>query len=93
MGGLLWLVSIVPNKVYNQFQKKTLWVSYKRIKLDGIRLDAGDISLTIQWYENISGVAVSYLVYRLYCYNPPQVQVHTQLVHRKISTTQTSGTV
>ena len=38
---------IVPNTVYDQFQKQPLWVSDKRIELYGIRIDAGDIALTI----------------------------------------------
>ena len=31
------------------------------------------------------------MVYELECGQPPQVQIHTQLVHRKISMTQVSG--
>ena len=78
----------MPNKVYNQFQKKTLWVADKRVELDRISIDDGDIALKIQWYEQITGIYVSYLVYRLYCDNPLQVQIHTKVVHRMISTTQ-----
>ena len=44
---------IVPNTVYNQFQKQPFWVSDKRIELYGIRLDDEYIDITIQWYEQI----------------------------------------
>ena len=60
----------MPNIVYNQFQKKTLWVSDKSVELDDIRLDSGDIYLTIKWYEHITGISGSDLVYRLYFGNP-----------------------
>ena len=33
------------------------------------------------------------MVYRLYCDNTPQVQIHTHIVHEKISMTQNYGTV
>ena len=64
----------------------------KRIKLDGIRLDCGDIGLTIQWYEQVTVIIESGLVYRLYCGQIPQVQSHTKLVHGNIAMTQVSGT-
>ena len=41
---------IVPNTVNDEFQNQPLWESDKRINLDGIRIDCGDIGLTIQWY-------------------------------------------
>ena len=83
---------IVPNTGYDQFQKKSLWLADKRVDLDSIRLYSGDIVRTIQWYEKITGISVLDLVYRLYCDNPPHVHSHTQLVHIKISMTQTFGT-
>ena len=83
----------MPDTVYEQFQKKLLCVSDKRVDLDGIRLDAGKIALTIQWYEQILVVSVSDLFYRLYYENPSQSQSHTQLVHGKTSTNQIYGTV
>ena len=92
MGDPIWLYSIVSNTFCNQFQKQTLWVADKRVELDGIRLDDGDIYLIIQWYENIPGIYESYLVYRLYYDNPPQAQIRTQIVHGKISMAQISGT-
>ena len=52
----------MPNTVCDKFQKQTLWVSYKRVELDGIRLDAGDIALEIQWYEQIPRIYGSNLV-------------------------------
>ena len=48
LGYPIWLCLIVSNPVYNQFQKYPLWVADNCIELDVIRLDAGDISLTIQ---------------------------------------------
>ena len=48
MGDKIWLGRIMPDTVYEQFQKKLLCVSDKRVDLDGIRLDAGKIALTIQ---------------------------------------------
>ena len=39
------------NMVNDEFQQQPLWEADKRIKLDRIRLDCGDIGLTIQWYE------------------------------------------
>ena len=92
MGGPIWIGRIVTNTVYYQFQKQSLWVADKRIELDGIRLDAGYISVTIQWYEQITGISGSDLVFRLYCDNPPQVRIHTKFVHGKISMTKISGT-
>ena len=62
-----------------------MWVSDKRVELDVISLDAGDISLIIQWYEQITGISLSYLVYILNYNNPAQVKSHTQLLHGKIS--------
>ena len=88
MGKPIWLGRILLNTVYDQFHGKLLWVADKLVKLDGIRLDAGYISLTIQRYENIPGIYGSDLVYRLYCDNPTQVQIHTKLVYGKISMTQ-----
>ena len=83
----IWLGLIVPNKVYTPFQKQPLYVADKRIELVGISLDAGYIYLTIEWYDHINGISGSYLIYRLYCYHPPQVQSHTNLVHGNISMT------
>ena len=57
-----------------------------------MRLDDGDVALTIQWYDQIPVIYVSDMVYRLHCDNPPQVQIHTHLVHGKISMTQIYGT-
>ena len=73
--------------------RKTLLVSKKRIDLYGIRIDAEDIAITIQWYEQIPGMYGSDLVNRLYCNNPLQFHSHTQLIHVKISMTQIYGTV
>ena len=75
------LGQIVPNMINDEFQKEPLWEADKRIKLDGIRLDCGDIGLTIQWYEQVSVIVESDLVYILYCVEIPQAQSHTQLVH------------
>ena len=36
---------IVLNTVYYQFQEKLLWIDDKRVELDGIRLDDGEIYL------------------------------------------------
>ena len=82
---------IAPNTVYDQFQKKK-WVADNRVELDGIRMDAGDIYLTVQGYEKTPGIYWSGMVYILYCDNHPQVQIHTQLVHRNISMAQISWT-
>ena len=82
----------MPNTVYDQFQKQPLWVADKRVGLDCIRIDTGDIDLTIQWYERITGISVSDLVYRFYCDNHPQVQSHTQLVYGKTKMAQISRT-
>ena len=54
LGDPIWIGCIVPNIVYSQFQKQLFWVAYKIIELDVIRLDDGDISLTIKFYEHIS---------------------------------------
>ena len=67
-----------------QFQNQPFWVADKRVELDGIKLDAGDISLTFQWHEQIPGISGSYMVYRLFCDNSPQVQSHNQVVHGNI---------
>ena len=83
---------IVPDTGYYQCQKQPLWVADKRVELYGIRIDAGDIALTIQWYDQITGISVSDMVYRLYWENNPHVQIHTQLVHVDISTNQMTGT-
>ena len=80
------------NTVYDQFQKKLLWVANNRIEFDGIRVNAEDIALTFHWYEQISGIYGSDIVYIFYCYDPPQVQSHTQIVHGKISVTRIYGT-
>ena len=88
MGKPIWLGRILLNTVYDQFHGKLLWVADELVKLDGIRLNAGYIYLTIQRYEKITGIYGSYLVYRLYCDNPLQVQIHTKVVHIMISTTQ-----
>ena len=42
-GGPVWLGCIMRNKFYDQFQKQPFWVANKRVELDGIRIDAGDI--------------------------------------------------
>ena len=91
MGEPIWLCFIVPNTVYGQFQEKSFWVVDKRVEVDGIGLDTGDIDLKIQWYESIPVISISGLVYRFYCDNPPQVQIHTQPVHVKISMTKCFG--
>ena len=91
-GDPIWLGHIVTNMLNGDFQKQPLWESDKRIKFDGIRLDCGDISLTIQWYEQFSGIGESDLVYILYCAQLPQIQSHDQLVYGKIVMTQVSGT-
>ena len=72
--------------------KKLSWESDKRIKLDGIRIDCGDIGLTTQCYDQVPVVVELDLVYILYCGKLPQAQSHTQLVHGNIATTQFSGT-
>ena len=69
-----------------------MWVADKCDDSDWIRLDAADIDLTTQWYENIPIISGSDPVYIFYCDNPPQVQCHTQIEHGKISTTNISGT-
>ena len=83
LGDTIWIGYIVPNTVFDKFQKQPLQVSDKRIKLDIIRLDARYIALTIQWYDQITGIYVSDIVYRLYCDNTPKVRSHTQLFHGK----------
>ena len=70
--------------VYDIFQKQPLWVADELVELDGIILDYGNIALTMKWYENITGISGSDLVYILYCDNHPHVQIHTQIVHGKI---------
>ena len=90
-GEPIWLGRIVPNMINDKFQKQSIWEADKRIKIDGIRLDRGDIGMTIQWYEQVTGIPGSDLVYELECGQPPQVQSHTQLVHGKIAMTQVSG--
>ena len=92
LGASIWLGRIVPNTVCDQFQKKTFWVSDKRVELGGMRIDAGYIAITIHWYELITGIYGSVLFYVLYCDNSPQVQKHTQIMHGNISMTQVSGT-
>ena len=87
----IWIGCTVLNKVYNYFQKQPLWVAHKIVELDVIRLDAGDIDLTIQWYQLILGIYISDLFYRLYYYNPLQFQKHTHLVHANRSKTKFSG--
>ena len=93
MGEPIRISSVLPDTVYDHFKKQPLWVADKSVELYGIRLDVGDIALTIQWYEHIPGVSGSDLVYRLYCDSPTQVQIHTQLVHVNISMNQISGAV
>ena len=78
--------------VYDQFQKELLWVADNRVELDGIRLSARDISLKIQWYDQIPGIYGSDLVYRLYCDNPPQFKIHAKFVYGIISMNQISVT-
>ena len=80
-GEPIWLGRIFPNMVNYEFQKQPLWEADKRIKLDGIRLDYGKICLTIQCYEQVTGIVESDEVYRLYCGQLPQVQSHNQLAH------------
>ena len=80
------------NMVNDEFQKQQLWGADNRIKLDEIRLYCGEIGLTIQWYEQVPGIVESYQVYRLYCGQIPQFQIHTQVVHGKIAMTQVTGT-
>ena len=84
MGELIWIGRILPNTVYNKFQKQPLWLANKRIELYEIRIDAGDIAPTIHHYENIAGISGSGTVYRLYFDNTHQVYIHIQLVHGKI---------
>ena len=91
LGELIWICRIVPNTVYDQFQKQPLWVADKRVEFDGIRLYSGYIDLIFKWYENIPGISGLYLFYRLYCDINPHFQSHTQLVHGNISTTQIYG--
>ena len=62
-----------------------MWVADKHIELHCIRLDAADIYITTQWYDNINVIYGSNMVYRLYFDHPPQVQIHTQLMHGKTS--------
>ena len=90
MGYPIWLVCIVTNTVYDQFQKQQFWAADNNAELYGIRLDARDIFITTQWYEHTPRISGSHMVYILYVDNPPQVQSHTQLVHGKILMTQTS---
>ena len=90
-GEPIWLGRIIPNMINEEFQKQSIWEADKRIKIDGIRLDHGDIGMTIQWYEQVTGIPGSDLVYELECGQPPQVQSHTQLVHGKIAMTQVAG--
>ena len=70
-----------------------MWVSDKRVELDVISLDAGDVALKIQWYEQIPGMYGSDIGYIFYFDNTPQVLSNTHLVHGKISMTQISVTV
>ena len=60
------------------------------MELDGIRIDAGDIYLTIQWFEHITGIFGLDLVYIVYCDNPTQFQSHNQIVYGNIQITQVS---
>ena len=62
LGQRICLRQIVSNTVYDQFQKQPLWLADKRVELYGIRLDSGDISLTIQQYGNINGISISDMV-------------------------------
>ena len=79
---------IVPNVVNYELQKPPLWESDKRITLYRLRLDCGDICLTIQWYEEVPRTVESYIVYRLYYGQLPQFQSHTHLLSENIATTQ-----
>ena len=45
--GGIWLDRVLHNTVYDQFQKQPLQVADKRVELDGIRLNDGDIALRI----------------------------------------------
>ena len=36
----IWLVRIVPNTVYDHYQKQPLWVANNRVDLDGVKLDS-----------------------------------------------------
>ena len=81
LGEKIWLGHIVPNTFYDQFQGKTLWISDKRVELYGIGLYVEDIDIRIQWYEQISGISGSEMVYILYYDNPLQTQSHTKIVH------------
>ena len=69
-----------------------LWVADNHVELEGIILDTEDIALTIQWYKQITGISGSDLVYKLYCGDPTQVQIHTQIVHGNILITKVYGT-
>ena len=91
-GETIWLGHIVTNMLNDEFHKQPLWEADKRIKFDVISLNCGYIGLTIQCYEQSTGIVESDLVYRLYCGQLPQVQSHAQLVHGKIVMTQVSGT-
>ena len=62
-----------------------MWVADNYTELYCIRLDAADIYIAIQWYDNINGIYGSDMVYRFYCDHPPQVQIHTKLMQGNIS--------
>ena len=77
--------------INDEFQKQSTWEADKCLTIDDIRLDRGDICMTIQLYEQVTRIQGSYLVYELECGQPPQVQSHTQFVHGKIAMTQVAG--
>ena len=64
-GEPIWIGRIVPNMINDEFKKQSIWEADKRIKIDGIRLDRGDIGMTIQWYEQVTVIPGSDLVYEL----------------------------
>ena len=49
-------------------------------------------SLTIEWYEGIPGIPGSDMVYIFFGDNPPQFQIHNQIVHGSILMNQISVT-
>ena len=81
MGEPILIGHIVPNTFYDQFKTQPFCVSDKRVELYGIGLYVEDIDIRIQWYEQISGISGSEMVYILYYDNPLQTQSHTKIVH------------
>ena len=45
LGGPIWIGWIVHNTFYDQFLRQPFWVADMHVELDGIKLDAGDISI------------------------------------------------